>query len=118
MMLLFLRNKNYRRINSDLSCFKKLENIRKRRGFVNCLTDKCTSCILDFPKFEAVKVSFPNCLKFFGSYFHEADIVKKHFHFQKGFKFPRLAKMFGNVFQTSEVQYVTVMPVVSNKWNI
>ena len=88
MMILFLRNENYRRINSDLSCFKKLENIRKRRGFVNCLTDKCTSCMLDFPKFEAVKVSFPNCLKFFGSYFHEADIVKKHFHFQKGFKFP------------------------------
>ena len=57
-----------------------------------------------------VKVSFPKCLKCFGSYFREVEIVRKHFHFQKGFKFPRLAKTFGNVFQISEVEYVRVMP--------
>ena len=88
------------------------------RGFINCLTVKCTSCILYFPKFKAVKLSFPKWLKFFGSYFHEVEIVKKHFHFQNGLKFPRLAKTFGNISQTSEAKYVTVMPVVSNKWNI
>ena len=88
------------------------------RGFINCLTDKCTSCILYFPKFKAVKLSFPKWLKFFGSYFPEVEIVKKHFHFQNGFKFPRLAKTFGNISQTSEAKYLTVMPVVSNKWNI
>ena len=38
------------------------------------------------------------------------EIARKHFHFQKGFKCPRLAKTFGNVFQISEVEYVTVMP--------
>ena len=72
--------------------------------------------MLYFPKFEAAKVLFPKCLKCFGSYFREVEIVKKHF--QKGFKFPQLAKIFGNVFQNSEVEYVTVMPIVSNKWNI
>ena len=41
--------------------------------------------------------------------------MRKHFHFQKGFKFPRLAKIFVNVFQTSEIEYVTVMPIISNK---
>ena len=74
--------------------------------------------MLYFPKFEAVKASFPKCLKCFGSYFPEVEIVRKHFHFQKGFKFPRLAKILANVFQFSEVEYVTVMPIVSNKWNI
>ena len=63
-----------------------------------------------FRKFEAVKVSFPKFLKCFGSYFREAEIVKKHFHFQKGFKFPQLAKIFENVFQILEVKYCTVMP--------
>ena len=86
--------------------------------FINRLTDKCTSRMLYFHKFEAAKVSFPKCLKCFGSYFREVEIVRKHFHFQKGFKFPRLAKIFGNVFQISEVAYVTVMSIVSNKWNI
>ena len=41
----------------------------------------------------------------------------QNFHFQKGLKFSRLAKIFGNVFQISEVEYVAVMPIVSNKWN-
>ena len=71
--------------------------------------------MLYLPKFKAGKVSFPKCLKFFGSYFCEVEIVRKHFHFQKRFKFPGLAKLFGNVFQISEVEYVTVMPIVSNK---
>ena len=57
------------------------------RGFINCLTGKCTSCILYFPKFEAVKVSFPKYLKFFYSYFYDVEIVKKHFHFQKVLSF-------------------------------
>ena len=74
--------------------------------------------MLYFPKLEAAKISFPKCLKCFGSYFREVEIVGKHFHFQKGFKCPRLAKVFGNVFQISEVEYVTVMPIVSNNWNI
>ena len=76
------------------------------RGFINILTDKCTSCILYFPKFEPVKVSFPKCVKCFAYYFREVEIVRKHFHFQKGFKF-----------QISEVEYVTVIPIVL-KWNI
>ena len=88
------------------------------RGFINRLTNKCASCMLYFPKFEAVKVSFPKCLKYFRSYFREVEIVRKHFHFQKGFKFLRLAKTFVNVFQISEVEYVTVMPIVSNKRSI
>ena len=57
-----------------------------------------------FPKFEAVKVSLPKCVKCFGSHFREVEIVRKHFHFQKGFKFPRLAKIFVNIFQISEVE--------------
>ena len=82
-------------------------NWRKfERGFINCVTDKCSSCY--FPKFET-EGSFPNFLKFFDSYFREVELVKKHFHFQKGFKFPRFEM---------EVEYFTVMPVVSNKWNI
>ena len=68
------------------------------RDFLNCLTDKCISCILYFPKFEAVKVSFQKFLKCFGSYFRKVEIVRKHFHFQRGFKFPRLAKIFVDVF--------------------
>ena len=75
-------------------------------GFINCLTDKCTSCMLYFPKFEAVKVSFPKCLKCFGFCFREVKIMRKHFDFQKGFKF-----------QISEVEYVTVTPIAF-KWNI
>ena len=59
-----------------------------------------------FRKFEAVKVLFPKCLKCFGSYLCEVEIVRKHFHF----KFPRLTKIFGNIFQISEVEYFTVMP--------
>ena len=74
--------------------------------------------MLYFPKFEAAKVSFPKCLKCFGSYFREVEIVMKHFHFQKGFKFRRLAKILRNVFQISKVEYVTVMPIVSHKWNV
>ena len=77
------------------------------RGFINRLTGK----------FEAVKVSFPKCLKCFGCYFREVEIVRKNFHFQKGFNFLQLAKIFVNVFQISEVEYVTVMPIVF-KWNI
>ena len=88
------------------------------RGFINHLTGKCTSCMLYFPKFKAVKISFPKCLKCFGSYFREVEIVRKHFHFQKGFKFPRLANIFVNVFQISEVEYVIMMPIVFNNWNI
>ena len=57
------------------------------RDFINRLTEKCTSCMLYFPKFEAGKVSFLKGLKCFGSYFREVQIVKKHFHFQKGLKF-------------------------------
>ena len=77
-----------------------------------------TSCMFYFPKFEVVKVLFPKCLKCFGSYFCEVEIVWTHFHFQKGFKFPRLRKIFGNVFQISEVEYVTVMPSgISNVGN-
>ena len=53
-----------------------------------------------------------------GSYFRKVEIARKHFHFQKGFKCPRLAKTFGNVFQISEVEYVTVMPSgISNVGN-
>ena len=74
--------------------------------------------MLYFPKFEAVKVSFPKCFGCFGSYFLEVVIVRKHFHFQKGFNFPQLAKTFGNVFEILELEYVTVMPIVSSKWNI
>ena len=60
------------------------------RGFINFSTDKCTSCMLYFTKFEAVKVLPPKCLKCFGSCFCKVEIVKKYFHFQKGFKFSRL----------------------------
>ena len=74
--------------------------------------------MLYFPKFEAAKVSFPKCLKCFGSYFREVEIVRKHFHFQKGFKFRRLAKILRDVFQISKVEYVTMMPIVSHKWNV
>ena len=38
------------------------------------------------------------------------EIVRKYFNFQKGFKFPRLANTFGNFFQISEMEYVTLMP--------
>ena len=76
-------------------------------GFINYLTNQYTSCMLYFLKFKAVKVSFLKCLRFFGSYFHEVEIEKKHFHFQKWLKFRQLAKNFRNVFQTSEVKYVT-----------
>ena len=62
--------------------------------------------MLYFPKFEAVKVSLSKFLKCFGSYFCEVEIVRKHFHFQNGLKFSRLAKGFGNVSQVSEVGYV------------
>ena len=41
------------------------------RGFINPLTDKCTSSMLYFPEFKAVKVFSPKCLKCFGSYFRE-----------------------------------------------
>ena len=116
MMLLFPRHGNNRRIDRDLSHFKKFENIWKR--FINRLSDKCTRCMLYFLKFEAVKASFPKCLKCFGSYFREVEIVRQHFHFQKGFRFPRLAKSFVNGFQISEVEYVIVMFIDSNKWNI
>ena len=75
------------------------------RGFINCLTDKCSSCY--FPKFKAEGFA-SKMFKIFGSYFHEVEIVKKHFPFQKGFKFPRFANIFGNVFQTSKVEYFTV----------
>ena len=68
------------------------------RGFINRLTNKCISCMLYFPKFDAVKVSFPKCLKCFAS-FCEVEIVRKHFHFQKRSKFHRLAKSFVNVFK-------------------
>ena len=65
--------------------------------------------MLYFPKFEAANVLFPKCLKCFGSYYCEVEIVRKHFHFQKGFKFPWSVKDFVNVFQISEVEYVTVL---------
>ena len=57
--------------------------------------------MLYFPKSEAVTVSFPKGLKCFDSYFREVGIVRKHFYFQKGLRFPRLAKTFVNVFQIS-----------------
>ena len=47
--------------------------------------------------------------------FSRSGNCDKHFHFQKGFKFPRLGKILGSVFQISEVEYVTVIPIVSNK---
>ena len=74
--------------------------------------------MLYFPKFEAAKVLFPKCLKYSGSHFREVEIVRKHFNFQKGFKFPRSAKVFVNVFQISEVEYVTMISIVSNNWNM
>ena len=53
------------------------------RSFINCLPDKCTSCMLYFPKLEAVKVSFPKCLKCFGCYLREVKIFRKQFLFPK-----------------------------------
>ena len=93
-----------------------LRNLKTfERGFINCLTDKCTSRMFYFPKFEGAEVSFPKCLKFFDSYLHDVEIVKKHFHFQN---FSTISKNFWECFQTSEVEYIKVMPIVSNKWNI
>ena len=57
------------------------------RGFIIHLTDKCTSCMLYFPKFKAVKVSFPKCLKCFGSCFHEVEIVTNIFISKKDLSF-------------------------------
>ena len=57
--------------------------------------------------FEVFSLLFPRC-----------GNCEETFSFPKRIKFPRLGKIFGNVFQISEVECVTVMPIVSNKWNI
>ena len=54
--------------------------------------------MLYFPKFEAAKVLFPKCLKYSGSHFRKVENL--------------------NVFQISEVEYVTVISIVSNNWNM